>query len=337
MATYITSNIDGKTYCWTNGHFKRHLASHGMSYDAYYETYIAGKKTFCRCGKPKRLCVKKGLLNHIYQDTCGAKACQGALLSEMKLSWTPEKHASVNNRRRLTNLEKYGVEVSSQIDTAKVKTRLSEQRIVTDGKTSKQLQQEKARQTKLSRYGDEFYNNTAEIRAAKAAHTVERRNEINELRRATNLSVYGVENQFQRPDVIANVGRGNARFKVMTLPSGKEIGYQGHEDLAIRTLLETYREDEIIISDPRSRATCGVPVIEYVAENRHRYKYYPDIFIPSQNRIIEVKSRWWYDAGGREGYSSRIINNHRKKKAATDAGYVFEFWVYDTNGKIEIV
>ena len=61
--------------------------------------------------------------------------------------------------------------------------------------------------------------------------------------------------------------------------------------------------------------------------NRRDNLYYPDIFIPAEQRIIEVKSRWWFDSNGGDKYATRLENNMRKRQAALDAGYKFEFWI----------
>ena len=54
-----------------------------------------------------------------------------------------------------------------------------------------------------------------------------------------------------------------------------------------------------------------------IKEHRH----YVDIFIPTQNRCIEVKSTW-----------TAKINNHNiylKQEAAKKLGYKYEIWIYN--------
>ena len=51
-----------------------------------------------------------------------------------------------------------------------------------------------------------------------------------------------------------------------------------------------------------------------------------DIFIPSQNRCIEIKSTW-----------TAKVNNHSiflKQKAGKELGYLYEIWVYDKIGNV---
>lgn len=332
LEKYITSMIDNKQYNRSNGHFTRHLRAHGITYQEYYETYITGRKEFCPfCGRPRTLRQK----NHTYTDTCGARECASKRISAVRLAETPEQVAATNARRRRSNLEKYGVEYACQTEVVKHKMLEANTRIIADGKTSKQIQQEKARATKRQRYGDEFYNNRRAIIEAKSHHSIEQKNVINARRRATCLVKYGVENYFLRPEsrelISQRMARGNASIKPFVLPSGKTVGLRGVEHLALTRLLETLKEDDIIVHD--AYAPLEIPILMYINVNEHKASYYPDIYIPSQNRIIEVKSTWWFDGTGGDKYAGRLENNMRKRQAALDAGYKFEFWIMSNKSK----
>jgi hypothetical protein len=52
--------------------------------------------------------------------------------------------------------------------------------------------------------------------------------------------------------------------------------------------------------------------------------YFPDIYIPKQNLIIEVKSTYTY--------SKEYDKNIAKANATKNTGYNFEFWIYDGKG-----
>jgi hypothetical protein len=67
-----------------------------------------------------------------------------------------------------------------------------------------------------------------------------------------------------------------------------------------------------------------VPKIKYEIDGKISY-YFPDIYIKSLNKIIEVKSTWTYEINKEK--------NIEKSKACTDAGYAFEFWIYSSKGK----
>ena len=49
------------------------------------------------------------------------------------------------------------------------------------------------------------------------------------------------------------------------------------------------------------------------------HRYYPDIYIPSQNKIIEVKSPYTYH--------KQLEQNICKKEQVIKDGYIFEFWI----------
>jgi hypothetical protein len=74
-------------------------------------------------------------------------------------------------------------------------------------------------------------------------------------------------------------------FKKYTRPSGKVINYQGYENIGLNELVQIYNEDDII------NDRYQVPIINYTNKNKE-HKYYPDIYIKSENKIIEIKSEW---------------------------------------------
>lgn len=52
--------------------------------------------------------------------------------------------------------------------------------------------------------------------------------------------------------------------------------------------------------------------------------FYIDIYVPCQNKCIEVKSLYTFN-------DNKIVNL-LKQEAAEKMGYIFEFWIYDKNG-----
>lgn len=75
----------------------------------------------------------------------------------------------------------------------------------------------------------------------------------------------------------------NYKYKKYIFPSGKSVNYQGYENVALDELIKMYNEDDI--ENNRQK----IPKIQYILNNKVCY-YYPDIYIKSQNLIIEVKS-----------------------------------------------
>jgi DNA repair protein RadC len=117
------------------------------------------------------------------------------------------------------------------------------------------------------------------------------------------------------PDYLENMLKKSHEFKKYILPSGKIINYQGYENFAL---------DELIINDEIDESDiitgcANVPKILYIDENNKTRAHFVDIYIPSQNRLIEVKSTWTFTKCG-------VL---LKQKAAKELGYNYEIWVYD--------
>ncbi len=112
------------------------------------------------------------------------------------------------------------------------------------------------------------------------------------------------------------------KFKTLTTKLGYKRQYQGYEKYALEELFEKYNEDDIITK--RSE----IPTFNYNKENKI-HTYIPDIFIKSENKIIEVKSTWTYTLD--------TCKNKLKWNSVKENGYNFECWVYDKKKNKEII
>lgn len=112
-------------------------------------------------------------------------------------------------------------------------------------------------------------------------------------------------------------------LKSYKLPSGKTIMVQGYENFAIDILLESYDENDLAISYFDIKDEIGI--INYIVNESDRI-YLPDIYIKSEKKIIEVKSRYTYDID--------VDKNQMKKEACLEMGMKFEFWIIDRKGKL---
>ena len=111
-------------------------------------------------------------------------------------------------------------------------------------------------------------------------------------------------------------------YKNYILPSGRIIRIQGFEDKALNILLTKYREDDILYGPKEIHQITGI--IKYKFEDQER-KYFPDFYIKSENKIIEVKSIWTFDKKGR---SKKLREqNELKKEACIKKGLNFEFMI----------
>lgn len=102
--------------------------------------------------------------------------------------------------------------------------------------------------------------------------------------------------------------------KEYVFPSGKKILIQGYESFAINDLLKQYNEKDIIAGDELNL------LIAYRYCNKDK-TYRPDIYIPKENLIIEVKSRWFFELEKEK--------NLIKENSTKNAGYNFKFIIFD--------
>ena len=173
-----------------------------------------------------------------------------------------------------TSITNWGTPYPSQ--SAEIQKKVQDTCILRFGVNNPQqnkLIQDKTHKTNLERYVNSFAI-AAEQTRQKTLNTMQLR--------------YGVDNPTQNPILLEKAHA--HRIKKYTLPSGKIVNVQGYEPAVLDDLLKSgFTENEIII-DKRS-----VPVIWYEFENKKR-RYFPDIFIPKYNLIIEVKSLYTWKA-----------------------------------------
>lgn len=138
---------------------------------------------------------------------------------------------------------------------------------------------------------------------------------VKKLIKETCLEKYGYEIHMHHPDVLDKCIKKQYNLKDFTFPSGNKIQVQGYEDLALKILIdENYNENDIITN------RTIIPTFNYIHKNVNK-KYLPDIFIKSENKIIEVKSDRTFDV--------MKIQNLIKALSVRKAGYDFEFWIFN--------
>jgi hypothetical protein len=109
----------------------------------------------------------------------------------------------------------------------------------------------------------------------------------------------------------------NYTLKDYVFPSGKIVKVQGYEPQALDVLLKIYSEEDLILGAANIREKIGV--IMYIDNNGNQHRYFPDIYISSINKIIEVKSEWTYKI--------QKDVNELKKNACIEAGLDFAFMI----------
>ena len=135
----------------------------------------------------------------------------------------------------------------------------------------------------------------------------------------TNRNKYGCDYPIQSPDYNPSYRGHNYKcsWKNYIFPSGKTVLVQGYEPRALDELLKIYKEDEIYTQRK------DVPRISYIFNDKISY-YFPDIWIPKDNLIIEVKSPWTFQL-----HFNRVMTKYH---FALENGYNFNFIIYKQNG-----
>ena len=239
----------------------------------------------------------------------------------------------VKEKRRVTNLEKYGFENPLQREEIKEKCKQTCLKKYNVNHSSQcESVKDKIKETNLEKYGVNYGFQNENVKDKIKSTNLEKygveynlqREKIKEQIRETNIIKYGVEYSMQRPEIMEKQIKNSYYLKEYTLPSGKIIKIQGYEHFALDELTqkENISEEDIVTG------TINVPTIWYNDSNNKKRRHFVDIFIPSKNKCIEVKSTWTFTK------QKDII--FLKQSAAKELGYLYEIWVYDNKGnKVE--
>lgn len=231
---------------------------------------------------------------------------------EFIIKYTPRCHncsyLDKGNKARKTILERYGVSNISQLEEIK----------------------NKKKETTLKNYGVE-HNSQSEVIKNKKIQTcinnlgVEHPQQSQKVRSKTKenfLINYGVEYPLQSEEIMEKAFTKSYNIKTFKLKSGKEIKCQGYEPFALNEISNYTNENDVITG------AKNVPKIWYYDASNKKHKHYVDIYIPSKNKCIEVKSTWTI--------KQTNGNIFLKQNAAKELGYEYEIWVYDKKGnKVE--
>jgi hypothetical protein len=144
--------------------------------------------------------------------------------------------------------------------------------------------------------------------------------EVQDKWKATCLKVYGGHPN-QNKEVQAKSEASSYKFREYMMPSGRSVKVQGYEHIALEELVQTYEEEDILVG------RSNIPTIDYYI-NDTKHVYFPDFFIKSENKVIEIKSEWTIQL--------KRGNVEEKALATIKEGYKYEIWVYnDRKVKVE--
>ena len=232
-----------------------------------------------------------------------------------------EDYKNYNQRMRVKFRCSCGVETSKRFEM------LNLYRLPYCEACSLKVKEKHKQETNLARYG---FINTGSLQSVKdkiqntykekfGMHPKKTKG-VQDKWKATCLEKYGGHPN-QNLDVQIKSEANSFHYKDYMLPSGNVIKYQGYENTALDELIQLYEEEDIGIG------RSNVPTIEYHVGNV-KHVYFPDLFIKSENKIIEVKSLWTI--------TLTRGNVEEKALATIAAGYKYEIWVYsDKRVKVE--
>ena len=221
------------------------------------------------------------------------------------------KSAIVKEKAKETNIIKYGTDHWFQAESIKDKIK---ETIIKKYGVSNIMElpeiRDKIKKTCLERYGVENSSQSKEIK---------------DKIKVTLLARYGVEHPSQSLEIQSKSQKAGYKYRDYTTPLGVIRKVQGYEPFALDILFKTeHREEADIITD-----RMEVPRIAYSKEDKTNHYYFPDIFIKSENKIIEVKSTWTY--------SLHLEMNKLKWTATQAEGYTMEFWVFSGKGERTVI
>ena len=228
----------------------------------------------------------------------------------------PNKCETVKNKRKNTLLKKYGTTHYSKTYEFKEKYKntmlekygydhfsktvdFKEKILVTNMERfggvapacSAQVR-EKMKNSTLLKFGVENAMQNVDVRTRMqntvlnkyGVENVSQANEIKDKKKDTLLKKFGVTHPSHIPEVAEKILKNRFKRKEYKWKTGEISLVQGYEDQVLFDLENNGYKFEDVVADEKD-----MPEIFYEFEGKRR-RYYPDIFIPKENLIIEVKS-----------------------------------------------
>lgn len=203
----------------------------------------------------------------------------------------PFKAKEIKEQIRTTNLEKYGTVDPGNLPEFRTKARNTMmQNYGVEHTFQNGVLRDRIKLTWVDKYGADNPQRILKIKNKTKQTCMEKYGSeyvicsklVREKANATIQSRYGVSNPTQNPEILERAHR--RRSKKYTFPSGKTVQVMGYEPKVLDDLLKSGIPESEIITEKGL-----VPRIKYHFDGKTRY-YFPDIYLPRFNMIIEVKS-----------------------------------------------
>lgn len=196
----------------------------------------------------------------------------------------------VQHKRRITNLERYGVEYTLQSEIVKEKKNNTNiERYGFINPLQNEIIKEKAKVSNLKKYGVENVFQSDEIKEKIKTTMIERygvencqqNKEIYQKSRDTMIERYGVPWALQNPEIFSKNNKSRYRLKKYKTIDGNVIEIMGYEGYAYDFLVS--RGHSIL------NGIETIPRIKYINKRGKLGVYYPDLYDREKDIFYEVK------------------------------------------------
>ena len=173
--------------------------------------------------------------------------------------------------------------------------------------------------TNLKRHGVKWFTQHSKLQNECKKAIFKNLTEINSARQKayikTSFDRYGVKHPRQDAEIFSKSHGNWFKKKDYTLPSGKIVKIQGFEHIVLDELFSRgYLESDVIICDIAIENKIGKILYQFEGKTK---RYFPDIYIVSENKIIEVKSDYTFNVAK--------AMNLAKQEACIKSGFTFSF------------
>ncbi len=234
----------------------------------------------------------------------------------------PKRTKEVQDKYEKTCLERYGVINSAQAEHVKYKIKNTFDEKYNGHPMFNEDIKNKVKETCIDKYGghpmknDDIKNKVKDTCYNKYGGFPTQCKEIQEKIIISNLNKYGCHPS-QTSEVMEKVVKSSKSYKKYKMPNGEIRNVQGYEPFALNILTKEYNDNQIKTN------RSDVPSIDYKYNDKTK-RYFPDIYIPDRNLIIEVKSDWIYN--------KQLELNKIKEEYTKKLGYNYEIWIFDRKG-----
>jgi hypothetical protein len=156
------------------------------------------------------------------------------------------------------------------------------------------VQSEECKKMMMEKYGDEYFIQSEECKKMM-------------------MEKYGAEYAMQCPMLFRKAAASSFNRKPYIFKN-QTFMLLGYEDKAIDDILKEENIDVMYAGECEE-----IPVFEYYIDGK-KHLYYPDIYIPENNKIIEVKSVYTYN---------QDVEKNKYKAMCVSEHYIFELRIYD--------